>query len=58
MELLDEITPLNLYFVRQNLPKSDIYEIYRNGKRIYNVRNKYDTALKEWCKVVSGTQVK
>ena len=55
MELLDEITPLNLCFVRQNLPKSDIYEIYRNGKRIYNVRNKYDTALKEWCKVVSGT---
>lgn len=52
MEILDQITLHNLYFVRQDLPKSDYYEIYRNNKRIYYVRSSYETALKEWCNTV------
>ena len=53
MQILDSIPELNLYFVEQELPKFSFYEGYCGEKKLFQVRNKYDEAVKLWCEEVS-----
>ena len=53
MIIRDKIEKKSLYFVEQDLPKVTFYEIYRNTQKVFQVKNNFDKALTEWCKVVN-----
>lgn len=53
MIIRDKIEEKCLYFVEQNLPNVTFYEIYHNTRKIFQIKNNFDKALAEWCKVVN-----
>ena len=53
MIIRDKIEEKSLYFVEQNLPNVTFYEIYLNTRKIFQIKNNFDKALNEWCKVVN-----
>ena len=53
MIIRDKIEEKSLYFVEQNLPNVTFYEIYLNTRKIFQIKNNFDKALTEWCKVVN-----
>lgn len=53
MIIRDKIEEHNLYFIEQELPKVTFYEIYHNSEKLYQIKNNFDIAVKEWSKVVS-----
>ncbi len=55
MIIKDKIEEYGLYFVEQELPNATFYEIYKNTQKVFQVKNKFEVALKEWCKVISQT---
>lgn len=58
MIIRDKIEEKCLYFVEQDLPTVTFYEIYHNTRKIYQIKNKFDIALQEWCKVVNQVLTK
>ena len=53
MIIRDKIEEKSLYFVEQNLPDVTFYEIYLNTRKIFQIKNNFDKALTEWCKIVN-----
>ena len=53
MIIRDKIEEKSLYFVEQDLPKVTFYEIYLNTRKIFQIKNNFDKALTEWCKIVN-----
>lgn len=53
MIIRDKIEEKSLYFVEQNLPDVTFYEIYLNTRKIFQIKNNFDKALAEWCKIVN-----
>ena len=53
MIIRDKIEEKSLYFVEQILPDVTFYEIYLNTRKIFQIKNNFDKALNEWCKVVN-----
>lgn len=53
MIIRDKIEEKSLYFVEQNLPNVTFYEIYLNTRKIFQIKNNFDKALTEWCKIVN-----
>ena len=53
MIIRDKIEEKSLYFVEQNLPKVTFYEIYLNARKVLQVKNNFNVALAEWCKIVN-----
>ena len=49
----DKIEEKSLYFVEQDLPKVTFYEIYKNTQKVFQVKNNFNAALAEWCKIVN-----
>lgn len=52
MIIRDKIEEKSLYFVEQELPNCTFYEIYHNTEKLFQVKNKFEVALSEWCKIV------
>jgi len=53
MIIRDKIEEKSLYFVEQNLPNVTFYEIYLNTRKVFQIKNNFDKALAEWCKIVN-----
>ena len=53
MIIRDKIEEKNIYFVEQDLPNVVFYEIYQNTHKVFQIKNNFDKALQEWCKIVS-----
>ena len=53
MIIRDKIEEKSLYFVEQDLPKVTFYEIYKNTQKVFQVKNNFNAALAEWCKIVN-----
>ena len=53
MIIRDKIEEKSLYFVEQDLPKVTFYEIYLNARKVLQVKNNFNVALAEWCKIVN-----
>lgn len=58
MIIRDKIEEYGLYFVEQDLPKVSFYEIYQNTHKICQIKNNFDIAVQEWCKVVNKVLTK
>lgn len=58
MIIRDKIEEYGLYLVEQDLPKVSFYEIYQNTHKIYQIKNNFDIAVQEWCKVVNKVLTK
>ena len=55
MIIRDKIEEHNLFFVEQDLPNCTFYEIYHNNEKLFQIKNKFETALAEWCKIINST---
>jgi len=53
MIIRDKIEDKNLYFVEQDLPKVTFYEIYHNNEKLFQIKNNFEVALAEWCKIIN-----
>lgn len=52
MRIIDEIKGKDLLFVEQDFEKFTFYEIYYLGTKLFQCKNKFEVALKQWTNAV------
>ena len=52
MIIIDKIEERGMYFVGQELPNVIFYEGYCNDEKVFQIKNNFEKALQEWCKVI------